>query len=82
MAELNNLLEAESSSTSSSSGSGGIMPDLTKTGPDIPALREELALLVSMGKAHRSTTHPRAAQAVERQRRGEVLQAVQGIHEL
>ena len=48
-AEVINLLEAEPSS-----GPAGSMPDLTSltaTGPDIPALREQLAVLVSTGKA-------------------------------
>ena len=44
-AEVINLLEVEPSS-----GPAGSMPDLTSltaTGPDIPALREHLAVLVS-----------------------------------
>ena len=49
-AEVMNLLEAEPSS----GPAGSIVPDLTSlttTGPDIPALREQLAVLVSTGKA-------------------------------
>ena len=49
-AEVMNLLEAEPSSRPS----GSIVPDLTSLnapGPDIPALREQLAVLVSTGKA-------------------------------
>ena len=44
--ELFNLLEAESSS----GGGGGIVTDLPAPGPDMPALREQLAVLVSTGK--------------------------------
>ena len=46
-----NLLEAEPSSGPAGSS---IVPDLTSLtapGPDIPALREQLAVLVSTGKA-------------------------------
>ena len=49
-AEVMNLLEAEPSS----GPAGNIVPDLTiltAPGPDIPALREQLAVLVSTGKA-------------------------------
>ena len=49
-AEVINLLEAEPSS----GPAGSIVPDLTSLtapGPDIPALREQLAVLVSTGKA-------------------------------
>ena len=49
-AEGMNLLEAEPSS----GPAGSIVPDLsslTAPGPDIPALREQLAVLVSTGKA-------------------------------
>ena len=49
-AEVMNLLEAEPSS----GPAGSIVPDLTivtDPGPDIPALREQLAVLVSTGKA-------------------------------
>ena len=49
-AEIMNQLEAEPSS----GPAGGIVPDLTSLtvpGPDIPALREKLAVLVSTGKA-------------------------------
>ena len=49
-AEVINLLEAEPSS----GPAGSIVPDLTNLtapGPDIPALREKLAVLVSTGKA-------------------------------
>ena len=49
-AEVINLLEAEPSS----GPAGSIAPDLTSLtapGPDIPALREQLAVLVSTGKA-------------------------------
>ena len=42
-----NLLEAEPSS----GPAGGIVADLTAPRPDIPALREQLAVLVSTGKA-------------------------------
>ena len=44
--ELMNLLEAEPSS-----GPVGVVPDFAAPGPDIPALREQLAVLVSTGKA-------------------------------
>jgi len=46
-AEVMNLLEAEPSSGSE----GGVVPALTTPGPDIPALHEQLAVLVSTGKA-------------------------------
>ena len=42
-----NLLEVEPSSGSES----GVVPALTAPGPDIPALREQLAVLASTGKA-------------------------------
>ena len=45
--EVMNLLEAELSS----GPAGGVVADLTATGPDIPALREQLAMQVSTGKA-------------------------------
>ena len=41
-----NLLEAEPSS----GGAVGVVPDFAAPGPDIPALREKLAVLVSTGK--------------------------------
>ena len=44
--ELMDLLEDESSS-----GPVGVVPDFPESGPDIPALREQLAVLVSTGKA-------------------------------
>ena len=44
--EAMNLLEAEPSS-----GPVGVVPDFAVPGPDIPALREQLAVLVSTGKA-------------------------------
>ena len=47
IAEFINLLETEPSSGLA----GGIVADFTATGPDIPALREQLAVLVSTGKA-------------------------------
>jgi len=46
-AEVMNLPQAEPSS----GPAGGIVPDLTAPGPDIPALREQLVVLVSTGKA-------------------------------
>ena len=46
MTEVMNLLEAEPSS-----GLVGVVPDFAAPGPDIPALREQLAVLVSTGKA-------------------------------
>lgn len=46
IAEVMNTLEAEPSS-----GPAGGVVDLTAPGPDIPALREQLAVLVSTGKA-------------------------------
>ena len=52
-AEVINLVEAEPSS----SPAGSIVPDLTSLtapGPDIPALREQLAVLVSTGKAKKA----------------------------
>ena len=42
-----NLLEAEPSSVVAC----GVVPDITAPGPDIPALREQLAVPVSTGKA-------------------------------
>ena len=45
--ELMNLLEAEPSSAPDA----GVVSALTQPGPDIPALREQLAILVSTGKA-------------------------------
>ena len=47
LTEVMNLLEAEPSSGSE----GGVVSALTAPGPDIPALREELAVMVSTGKA-------------------------------
>jgi len=47
MAEVMNMLEAEPSSTPA----GGVVTAITQPGPDIPALREQLAILVSTGKA-------------------------------
>ena len=44
--EAMNLLEAEPSS-----GPVGVVSDFATPGPDIPALREQLAVLVSTGKA-------------------------------
>ena len=41
-----NLLEAEPSS-----GPVGVVPDFAAPGPDIPALREQLTVLESTGKA-------------------------------
>jgi len=46
-AEVMKLMEAEPSS----GPAGSIVADLTAPGPDIPALREQLAVLVSTGKA-------------------------------
>ena len=46
-AEVMSLLEAEPSSEPA----GGVVADLTAPEPDIPALREQLAVLVSTGKA-------------------------------
>ena len=46
IAEVMKLLEAEPSS-----GAAGGVVDLTAPGPDIPALREQLAVLVSTAKA-------------------------------
>ena len=46
MTEAMNLLEAEPSS-----GPVGVVPNLASPGPDIPNLREQLAVLVSTGKA-------------------------------
>ena len=45
--EVMSLLEAEPSS----GPAGGVVADLTTPGPDIPALCEQLAVLVSTGKA-------------------------------
>ena len=47
LAEFINQLESEPSSGSE----GGVVPALTAPGPDIPALREQLAVLVSTDKA-------------------------------
>ena len=47
IAEVMNLVEAEPSS----GAAGGVVADLAASGPDIPALREQLAVLVSTGKA-------------------------------
>ena len=47
IAEVMNLLEAEPLS----GPAGGVVADLTTPGPDIPALREQLAILVSTGRA-------------------------------
>ena len=46
IAEVMNFLEAEPSS-----GAAGGVIDLTASGPEIPALHEQLAVLVSRGKA-------------------------------
>ena len=46
-AQVMNMLQAEPSSQPA----GGIVRVLTAPGPDIPALREQLAVLVSKGKA-------------------------------
>ena len=48
LTEVMNLLEVE---PSSGSESGVVVPALTAPGPDIPALREQLAVLVLTGKA-------------------------------
>ena len=45
-----NLLEAEPS-IGGCSTPGGVVADIAAAGPDIPALREQLAVLVSTGKA-------------------------------
>ena len=45
--EVMNLLEVEPLSESE----GGVVPALTAPGPDIPALRAQLAVLVSTGEA-------------------------------
>ena len=47
LAEVLNLLQTEPEP--SSGPAGGLVP--TAPGPDIPALREQLAVLVSTGKA-------------------------------
>ena len=47
IAEVMSLLEAEPSS----GAAGGVVADLTASGPNIPALSEQLAVLVSTGKA-------------------------------
>ena len=47
LTEVMNLLEAEPLSGSE----GDVVPALTTPGPDIPALHEQLAVLVSTGKA-------------------------------
>jgi len=47
LVEVMNLLQTEPEPLSGSAG--GIVP--TTPGPDIPALREQLAMLVSTGKA-------------------------------
>ena len=44
--EVMNLLEVEPLT-----GPVGVVPDFAAPGPDIPAFREQLAVLVSMGKA-------------------------------
>ena len=51
ISEVMNLLEAEPSSRPG----GGIVADLAPPGPDIPALREQLAVLVLTGKAKEAT---------------------------
>ena len=48
MAEVMNLLESEPSSTPDA----GVVSVITQPGPDIPALREQLSILVSTGKAN------------------------------
>ena len=48
--EAMNLLEAEPSSELV-----GVVPDFAAPGPDIPALREQLVVLVSTGKAKEAT---------------------------
>ena len=50
IAELMNLLEAEPSS-----GPVGVVPDFAALGPNIPALREQLSVLVSTVKAKEGT---------------------------
>ena len=45
--DIMNLLEVEPSSGSE----GGVVPALSAPGPDIPALRKQLAVLVSTGNA-------------------------------
>ena len=45
--EVMNLLEVQASSGSE----GDVVPAFSAPGPDIPALREQLAVLVSTGKA-------------------------------
>jgi len=53
LAETMKLLEAELEAAPSSGPPGGVVQSLT-AGPDIPALREQLAVLVSTGKAKES----------------------------
>ena len=48
--EAMNLLEAKPSS-----GPVGVVPDFAAPGPEIPALREQLDVLISTGKAKEAT---------------------------
>ena len=72
--EINNLLEVE---PANNSGGGSI---LNLGGPDIPALREQLAVLVTTGKAKETIGVSLTHEQVERQRSGEIRQAVPGLH--
>ena len=70
MAEVMNLLEAEPAAA------------LPAPGPDIPALREQLAILVfywQMQRSNRRESYARKSEAVGRQRRHEAQQKVRGL---
>ena len=74
-----NLLEVEPSSGLE----GGVVPALSAPGPDIPALREQLAVLVSTGKAKEAIgVQLTAGEAPERQRCREIQQTLRGIRGL
>ena len=62
--ELMNMLQAEPSSQPA----GGILAGLTAPGPDIPALCEQLAVLVLTGPGHPDAVNTRAGKASDRER--------------
>jgi len=80
LAEVMNLLQTEPEPLSGSAG--GIVP--TAPGPDIPALREQLAMLVSTGKAKEAIgvqlTHKQVKRLSDRGQ--EIHQKVRDIHGL
>ena len=79
-AEIMNQLEAEPSS----GPAGSIVPDftsLTTPGPDIPALREQLNVLVSTGKAKEAIGVQLTHEQVKRLSDKDVEKYIKEIHQ-